>query len=85
MLNLIVTLSKLQSKKDMKTYTFFSYGLLIACPFKSELPNCPLAELRKLAMHKRVEKINEMTSQELIQLELFHIKCQDSRKKLLHT
>jgi len=68
----------------MKSYDFFSYGLLVACPFRSQLPTCPLTELRKYPFSERIEKLEKMTSNELLKLELHHRKCLDSRKKLNH-
>jgi len=59
----------------MSLKRFYSYGLLFGCPFEEEDSNCPLDELRKLPIDKRLKNFNELSNIELTGLEEHHKNC----------
>ena len=56
-------------------------GLLVECPFKKPLDDCPLKEIRKLAIKERIAKVDEMSDEMLDTVLAHHWECQKKRKE----
>ncbi len=54
-------------------------GLLVGCPFKTSLEDCPLKGVRELPMKERIAKVDEMFDTELDMVLDHHWECQTKR------
>jgi len=54
-------------------------GLLVECPFKAPLKDCPLKEVRKLPIKQRIAKVDEMSDADLDAVLAHHWECQAKR------
>ncbi|MFC1479910.1 hypothetical protein ACFL5Y_00470 [Candidatus Omnitrophota bacterium] len=55
-------------------------GLIVECPLKVPLADCPLREVRKLPLEERIAIVNKMPIAELDTLLEQHKRCQIERK-----
>ena len=65
---------------DSQENRYWAKGLLMKCPFGSELPNCPIKELRKLPVRNRMALANSMSDEEIDSIIRHHKDCQKIRK-----
>ena len=42
----------------------WAMGLIVSCPFDAPLDNCPLSELRKLPVVKRIDLVRKMSDKD---------------------
>ncbi|RMG39829.1 MAG: hypothetical protein D6719_12365 [Candidatus Dadabacteria bacterium] len=56
-------------------------GLIVACPFGKELPDCPLREVRKLPLKERFKILEAMPEEELDRILEHHEKCSARREQ----
>jgi len=55
-------------------------GLLVECPFKTPLEDCPLKEVRELSIKQRIAKVDEMSDADLDTVLSHHWECQAKRE-----
>jgi hypothetical protein len=60
-------------------------GLLVGCPFKTPLEDCPLKNIRKLSLKGRIAVIDSMSDPDLDAVLDHHWKCQKERKQQMGT
>lgn len=54
---------------------FAMYGRLLRCPLGDNPEECPLCDIRKLPMEKRITWLESKTDQEVIELYDLHSAC----------
>jgi len=54
-------------------------GLLVECPFKIPLVDCPLKAVRRLPIKERIAKVDEMSDTVLDIVLAHHWECQKKR------
>ncbi|MFC1643760.1 hypothetical protein ACFL5C_00335 [Candidatus Omnitrophota bacterium] len=67
-------------KGNLSKKRIWAKGLLVECPFKTPLKDCPLKEVRKLPIKKRIDAVNEMSNAGLDAVLKHHWKCQKDRR-----
>ena len=58
-------------------------GLLISCPFKESLGNCPFNEFRNASIDKLIAYTNGIKDQDVILMVDYHKKCKAARESAL--
>jgi hypothetical protein len=57
-------------------------GLVMACPFQSPLPECPLRDIRTLPVSERLKWANGVDKQRVGSIITHHKKCLETREKI---
>lgn len=55
-------------------------GLAMGCPFGDPRPDCPLEAMRKLSPAERLNRVNDMTDDELAVIVSHHKECLSQRE-----
>lgn len=56
-------------------------GLMFECPLGKCVPGCPLSSMRKLPKHERSEVLEQLTTDECMQICRKHNKCLIERER----
>ena len=54
-------------------------GLIVECPYRVPLVDCPLKEVRKIPLEERINIVNEMSGEDLDVVLAHHSSCQRAR------
>jgi len=59
----------------------FVRGLLLKCPMRLPLENCPLSEYRILPLKTRMELVNKMSEEDITEITDYHKQCLAKRQQ----
>jgi hypothetical protein len=57
------------------------HGLMLSCPIEGHPDNCPFFDVRQLPVKDRISWLEDKSTEEVISLFGYHVRCLDVKKR----
>ena len=72
-------------RKNRVWERIWAKGLIVECPYKISLEDCPLKEIRKLPIEERINIVDKMSVAELDTVLEHHKSCQKALNDIINS